>query len=65
VKVRWFVISPTPEGVPREVLNAGVRDIFASFGGANHITDQARHPAMHKTDTLDIICLISGDASLY
>ncbi|MGH6952111.1 MAG: cupin domain-containing protein, partial [Vitreimonas sp.] len=64
VKVRWFVIPPTPEGVPREVLNAAVRERFADFGAADHIRDQDRHPAMHQTDTLDVICLISGDASL-
>ena len=25
VQVRWFVVSPTPEGAPREQLNAAVR----------------------------------------
>ncbi len=64
VKVRWFVIAPAPEGVPREALNAAVRERFADFGAADHIRDQSRHPAMHQTDTLDIICLISGEASL-
>lgn len=64
VKVRWFVIEPPPEGVPREVLNAAVRERFADFGAAEHIRDQDRHPAMHQTDTLDVICLISGEASL-
>jgi hypothetical protein len=64
VKVRWFVIAPAPDDVPREAINALVREGFAEFGGADHITDQSRHPAMHRTDTLDIICLISGDASL-
>jgi hypothetical protein len=64
VKVRWFVIAPPPDGVPRDALNGAVRNVFASFGAADHLTDQDRHPAMHQTDTLDIICLISGDASL-
>jgi hypothetical protein len=64
VKVRWFVIAPAPPDAPREALNAFVRERFAEFGGDEHITDQSRHPAMHRTDTLDIICLISGDASL-
>ena len=64
VKVRWFVIAPAPDGVPREALNAAVRARFADFGAAEHIRDQARHPAMHQTDTIDVICLISGDASL-
>jgi hypothetical protein len=64
VKVRWFVISPAPEGVPAEALKSFARERFDDFGGADHLTDQDRHPAMHRTDTLDIICLISGEASL-
>ncbi len=64
VKVRWFVIEPPPQGVPREAINAAARARFAEFGAEDHLRDQARHPAMHQTDTLDVICLISGDASL-
>jgi hypothetical protein len=64
VKVRWFVITPLPEGAPKDVLDKAVRERFRSFGGEHHIIDQSRHPAMHETHTLDIICLISGDASL-
>ena len=64
VKVRWFVIEPPPEGAPREAVNAAARERFAQFGAAGHLRDQARHPAMHQTDTLDVICLISGDATL-
>ncbi len=64
VKVRWFVIEPTPEGAPAEMLNALARERFAQFGAADHLRDQSRHPAMHQTDTLDIICLISGAAVL-
>jgi len=64
VKVRWFVIAPAPEGAPPEMIKQVVRERFADFGAAHELTDQNRHPAMHKTETLDIICLISGDASL-
>jgi hypothetical protein len=64
VKVRWFVIAPAPEGAPPEMLKSVVRERFADFDAADHLTDQNRHPAMHQTDTLDVICLISGDASL-
>lgn len=64
VKVRWFVISPAPEGAPHDMIKQVVRERFADFGAAHELTDQDRHPAMHKTDTLDIICLISGEASL-
>lgn len=64
VKVRWFVISPAPAGAPPELIKQVVRERFADFGAAHELTDQVRHPAMHKTETLDIICLISGEASL-
>ncbi len=64
VKGRWFVISPPPDGVSAEDMKAAARERFAQFGAAHELRDQNRHPAMHQTATLDIICLISGDASL-
>jgi hypothetical protein len=64
VKVRWFAISPPPEGVPAEPLKTVARQRFADFGAEHELRDQDRHPAMHQTETLDIICLIQGDASL-
>lgn len=64
VKVRWFVISPTPEGAPPEMIKAAARARFADFGAEHELRDQNRHPAMHQTQTLDIVCLISGDATL-
>jgi len=64
VKVRWFVIAPAPEGAPPELLKQVVRQRFADFGAEHELRDQDRHPAMHQTETLDIICLIQGEASL-
>jgi hypothetical protein len=64
VKVRWFMIQPPPDGAQADVLAAAARQRFADFGAAHEMRDQARHPAMHQTQTLDIVCLISGDASL-
>lgn len=64
VKVRWFVIEPPPAGAPPELIKAAARERFGQFGAADHLRDQDRHPAMHQTDSLDIICLISGEASL-
>lgn len=64
VQVRWFVITPTPEGVPKAQLDEAVRKRFAEFDGEHHIIDQTRHSAMHKTQSLDIICLLKGDVSL-
>src|SRR6516162_9027461 len=59
-QVRWFVISPLPESVPKPVLDATVRERFAAFHGADHIIDQTRHPGMHETHSIDIICLLQG-----
>lgn len=64
VKVRWFAIQPTPPGAPPEMAKALARERFAAFEAEDHLTDQDRHPAMHQTDSLDIICLLSGEASL-
>jgi hypothetical protein len=64
VQVRWFVVSPATEGIPKAKLDAAVRERFAAFDGAHHIIDQSRHPAMHETHSMDIICLLQGDASL-
>jgi hypothetical protein len=64
VKVRWFVIEPVPPGTPKNILDAAARQAFAGFGAEHHLTDQARHPAMHETPSLDIICLLRGEVSL-
>ncbi len=64
VQVRWFVVAPLPEDVPKPQLDAVVREVFAGFDGERHIIDQSRHPAMHETPSIDVICLLQGDVSL-
>ena len=64
LQVRWFVVSPSPEGATKAELDAATRERFAAFGGAHHIIDQTRHPAMHETHSIDVICLLQGDVSL-
>ena len=64
VKVRWFVINPLPPGAPREAINAAARERFRSFDAEDHLTDQSKHPAMHKTSSIDVICLLKGDVEL-
>jgi hypothetical protein len=64
VQVRWFVVAPLPEGVPKAGLDIAVRAGFAQFGGDKHMIDQSRHPAMHETHSIDVICLLQGDVSL-
>jgi hypothetical protein len=64
VQVRWFVVSPQPEGVPKAALDAATKAAFAVVDGDRHMIDQTRHSAMHETHSLDVICLLQGDASL-
>ncbi len=64
VRVRWFAINPRPPGVPDDVMNEMVRERFASFDADHHLTDQTKHPAMHKTASLDVICLLQGEVDL-
>ncbi len=64
VQVRWFVVAPLPEGVPKPQLDAVARQVFAGFDGDRHMIDQSRHPAMHETHSIDVICLLQGDVSL-
>lgn len=64
VQVRWFVIHPTPPGIAKAELDRIARERFAAFDGAHHIIDQSRHPAMHETHSIDVVCLVQGDASL-
>ena len=64
VKVRWFVVEPAPPDMPANALAAAIATQFAGFGGVDHLTPSSAHPAMHATDTLDVICCLSGEVSL-
>jgi|TARA_B100001059_G_C17700473_1_gene509805 mannose-6-phosphate isomerase-like protein (cupin superfamily) len=63
-KFRYFQINPTPEGVPEEVLQKMAAEAFGKIGAAHHRVDTTKHPAMHKTDTIDYIILLKGDVTL-
>ena len=39
-------------------------DAFEKIGAAHHRIDTSKHPAMHKTDTVDYIILLRGDVTL-
>ena len=63
-KFRYFQINPTPEGVPMDVLQNMAADAFEKIGASHHRIDTSKHPAMHKTDTIDYIILLEGDITL-
>jgi quercetin dioxygenase-like cupin family protein len=39
-------------------------DAFKKIGAAHHRIDTTKHPAMHKTETIDYIILLKGDVTL-
>ena len=63
-KLRYFQINPLPEGVPEEIMQEIAADAFEKIGAAHHRIDTSKHPAMHKTDTVDYIILLKGDVTL-
>ncbi|NEQ77042.1 MAG: cupin domain-containing protein [Okeania sp. SIO2C9] len=63
-KFRYFVINPTPEGITKEKLEELTATAFAKIGASQERVDTTRHPAMHKTKTIDYIILLKGDVTL-
>ena len=63
-KFRYFQINPLPEGVPEEIMQEIAADAFEKIGAAHNRIDTSKHPAMHKTDTVDYIILLKGDVTL-
>jgi mannose-6-phosphate isomerase-like protein (cupin superfamily) len=63
-KFRYFQINPTPEGMPADLIEAATAEAFEKMGAAHHRVDTTRHPAMHKTKTIDYIILLKGDVTL-
>ena len=63
-KFRYFQINPLPDGVPEDMLQEIAADAFEKVGAAHHRVDTTKHPAMHKTETVDYIILLKGDVTL-
>ena len=63
-KFRYFAIKPTPDGIPREKLEEAAARAFEMMGASHERVDTTRHPAMHKTKTIDYIILLDGDVTL-
>ncbi len=66
VKFRFFQIQPDKafEGLSREDLWEMTRQRFVEMGAEHALVDRERHPAMHKTQTVDFIILLSGEITL-
>ena len=63
-RFRYFQINPLPEGVPEDMLQEIAADAFEKVGAAHHRVDTSKHPAMHKTETVDYIILLKGNVTL-
>ena len=63
-KFRYFQINPTPEGIPMEIMQEIAADAFEKIRAGHHRVDTSKHPAMHKTETIDYIILLKGDVTL-
>ncbi len=63
-KFRYFQINPIPEGIPENVMQDMAAEAFEKIGAAHHRIDTSKHPAMHKTETIDYIILLKGDVTL-
>jgi mannose-6-phosphate isomerase-like protein (cupin superfamily) len=63
-KFRYFQINPFPEGVSNEMMQEIAADAFEKIGASHHRIDTSKHPAMHKTETIDYIILLKGDVTL-
>ena len=64
VKCRWFTVLPVPPGVTAAQLAAFYDGAFAAMSSHNIRPDTARHPGMHRTQTLDFIIVIEGQVKL-
>ena len=63
-KFRYFQIKPMAEGVSNEMMQEIAADAFEKIGASHHRIDTSKHPAMHKTETIDYIILLKGDVTL-
>ncbi len=63
---RFFQIAPEGAGgeLDAEERERRAEAAFAAMGATHVRVDTARHPAMHKTATVDYIILISGRVTL-
>ena len=64
VKVRWFTVAPEDESQSAEDREAVAGFAFDAVGAGHARVDTARHPMMHKTETLDVIVLVRGEVDL-
>jgi len=63
---RFFQIAPDKEeaNLSPEERQKRAQAVFASMGAAHARVDTSRHPAMHRTESVDYIILLKGEVTL-
>ncbi|MBF6570921.1 MAG: cupin domain-containing protein [Candidatus Binataceae bacterium] len=61
--MRFFALPPDSLFTPQE-LEQHAKKLFASIGATHCQVDTSRHPAMHRTKTIDYIILLEGEVKL-
>ena len=63
---RFFQIPPEAENAEKswEERQAQAQAVFDGMGAGHNRDPDARHPGMHKTETVDYIILLSGKVTL-
>ncbi len=63
---RFFQVAPEKDqaGMTREEREARLHATFSGMGAPGARVDTARHPAMHKTETVDYIILLKGEVTM-
>lgn len=61
---RYFSLPPDNPNIPPAEMEKIVARQFEAMGAAHCRVDTTRHPAMHKTRTIDYIILLSGEVTL-
>lgn len=60
----WFVVPPHDPAMSDEELERRLARRYAAIGASDARPDTSRHPAMHRTKTVDYVVLLSGRLTL-
>src|SRR5262249_17257838 len=63
-KFRFFMVEPEDPSVPAAQREEMAARRFETMGASHCRVDTRRHPAMHRTRTVDYIILLSGHVTM-
>jgi len=63
-RFRYFVVAPENPSVAPDEMRALLDAGFELLGAPDCRPDTSRHPAMHRTSTLDYVTVLSGQVTL-